>query len=74
MHALTTSDSRTKILQNTREVAAAYIASGINPKKTIIFVQSNVTGHSELAWILSCHTPIGWLNRMTQFKDKAGKK
>ena len=73
MHALTTSDSRTQILQNTREVAAAYIASGINPKKTIIFVQSNVTGHSELAWILSCHTPIGWLNRMTQFKDKAGK-
>ena len=53
--------------------AAAYIASGINPEKTIIFVQSNVTGHSELAWILSCHTPIGWLNRMTQFKDKAGK-
>ena len=73
LHALTTSDSRTQILQNTREVAAAYIASGINPKKTIIFVQSNVTGHSELAWILSCHTPIGWLNRMTQFKDKAGK-
>ena len=72
LHALTTSDSRTQILQNTREVAAAYIASGINPKKTIIFVQSNVTGHSELAWILSCHTPIGWLNRMTQFKDKAG--
>ena len=73
LHALTTSDSRTQILQNTREVAAAYIASGINPKNTIIFVQSNVTGHSELAWILSCHTPIGWLNRMTQFKDKAGK-
>ena len=73
MHALTTSDSRTQILQNTKEVTAAYIASGINTKKTIIFVQSNVTGHSELAWILSCHTPIGWLNRMTQFKDKAGK-
>ena len=73
LHALTTPNSRTQILQNTREVAAAYIASGINPKKTIIFVQSNVSGHSELAWILSCHTPIGWLNRMTQFKDKAGK-
>ena len=61
-----------KYFKNTKEAVAAYIASGINPK-TIIFVQSNVTGHSELAWILSCHTPIGWLNRMTQFKDKAGK-
>ena len=73
LHALTSSDNRNQILQNTREVAAAYIASGINPAKNIIFVQSNITGHSELAWILSCHTPIGWLNRMTQFKDKAGK-
>ncbi len=73
LHAITISDNRNKILDNTREVAAAYIASGIDPKKNIIFVQSNVTGHSELAWILSCHTPIGWLNRMTQFKDKAGK-
>ena len=60
-------------MKNTREVASAYIASGINPKENIIFVQSNITGHSELSWILSCHTPIGWLNRMTQFKDKAGK-
>ncbi len=73
LHALTSSENRNQILQNTREVAAAYIASGINPEKNIIFVQSNITGHSELAWILSCHTPIGWLNRMTQFKDKAGK-
>ena len=73
LHAITTQDNQNRILKNTREVAAAYIASGIDPKKNIIFVQSNVTGHSELAWILSCHTPIGWLNRMTQFKDKAGK-
>ena len=73
LHAITTSENRTQILQNTREVAAAYIASGIDPKKNIIFVQSNVAGHSELSWLLSCHTPIGWLNRMTQFKDKAGK-
>ncbi len=73
LHAITTSENQRKILKNTREVAAAYIASGINPKENIIFVQSNITGHSELAWILSCHTPIGWLNRMTQFKDKAGK-
>ena len=73
LHAITTSENRTQILQNTREVAAAYIASGIDPKKNIIFVQSNVAGHSELSWLLSCHTPIGWVNRMTQFKDKAGK-
>ncbi len=73
LHAITISENREKILNNTREVAAAYIASGIDPTKNIIFVQSNVTGHSELSWILSCHTPIGWLNRMTQFKDKAGK-
>ncbi len=73
LHAITTSENHNQILRNTREVAAAYIASGIDPKKNIIFVQSNVTGHSELSWILSCHTPIGWLNRMTQFKDKAGK-
>ena len=70
---MTTSENRNEIKKNTREVAAAYIASGINPDKNIIFVQSNVKGHSELSWILSCHTPIGWLNRMTQFKDK-GKK
>ncbi len=73
LHAITVSENREKILDNTREVAAAYIASGIDPNKNTIFVQSNVTGHSELSWILSCHTPIGWLNRMTQFKDKAGK-
>ena len=73
LHAITISENRNEILNNTREVAAAYIASGIDPKKNIIFVQSNISGHSELSWILSCHTPIGWLNRMTQFKDKAGK-
>jgi tryptophanyl-tRNA synthetase len=73
LHAITSFENRKEILKNTREVAAAYIASGIDPKKNIIFAQSNITGHAELAWILSCHTPIGWLNRMTQFKDKAGK-
>jgi tryptophanyl-tRNA synthetase len=73
LHAITISENRNQILNNTREVAAAYIASGIDPKKNVIFVQSNISGHSELSWILSCHTPIGWLNRMTQFKDKAGK-
>ena len=73
LHAITTSENRQEIKKNTREVAAAYIAAGIDPNKNIIFAQSNVSGHSELSWILSCHTPIGWLNRMTQFKDKAGK-
>ena len=73
LHAITVSENRNKLNENSKEVAAAYIASGIEPKKSTIFVQSNVVGHSELAWILGCHTPIGWLNRMTQFKDKAGK-
>ena len=72
LHAITVPENRFKLKENTLEVAAAYISSGIDPKKSKIFIQSNVSGHSELAWILSCHTPIGWLNRMTQFKDKAG--
>ncbi len=73
LHAITASENRGKLRENSKEVAAAYLASGIDPKKSMIFVQSNISGHSELAWILSCNTPIGWLNRMTQFKDKAGK-
>ena len=52
---------------------ALYIASGLDPKKSTIFIQSSVQAHAELAWILGCNTPMGWLNRMTQFKDKAGK-
>ena len=73
LHAITVAENRSMLKENTLEVAAAYISSGIDPKKSKIFIQSNVPGHTELAWILSCHTPIGWLNRMTQFKDKAGK-
>ena len=73
LHAITVPENRYNLKKNILEVTAAYIASGINPKETIIFNQSTVSGHSELAWILGCHTPIGWLNRMTQFKDKAGK-
>jgi len=57
----------------TREVAAAYIAAGLDPDKNIIFNQSKVPGHAELAWIFNCVARIGWMNRMTQFKDKAGK-
>src|SRR3954471_4608803 len=56
-----------------REVTAAYIACGIDPKQHIVFNQSQVSGHAELAWVFNCVARMGWLNRMTQFKDKAGK-
>jgi tryptophanyl-tRNA synthetase len=62
-----------ELRRNTREVTAAFIASGIDPKKQIIFNQSQVSGHAELAWIFNCVARLGWLNRMTQFKEKAGK-
>jgi tryptophanyl-tRNA synthetase len=61
------------LARNTREVTAAFIAAGIDPKKHIVFNQSQVSGHAELAWIFNCVARIGWLNRMTQFKEKAGK-
>ena len=73
LHGLTTLPDPQNMILWTREVAAAYIAAGINPEKSIIFPQSAVPAHCELAWILSCLTPLGWLNRMTQFKEKAGK-
>jgi len=73
LHALTTLPSAEAMKNNIRMTAAAYIASGIDPEKSHIFNQSQVSGHAELAWILNCLTPLGWLNRMTQFKDKAGK-
>lgn len=73
LHAITVPQNPKELLENTRKTAAAYIACGIDPEKNIIFNQSSVSGHSELAWILGCFTPLGWLNRMTQFKDKAGK-
>ena len=73
LHALTVPQDPAELRAATREVTAAYIAAGIDPERCIIFNQSMVTAHSELAWILSCLTPLGWLNRMTQFKDKAGK-
>jgi tryptophanyl-tRNA synthetase len=72
LHAITVPQDPTDLTRNTRETAAAYIACGIDPKKSIIFPQSAVSMHAELAWILNCHTPLGWLNRMTQFKEKAG--
>ncbi len=73
LHALTYPQVPEELRQNTRTVAAAYIACGLDPKTCIIFNQSQIPEHSELAWLLSCLTPLGWLNRMTQFKDKAGK-
>jgi tryptophanyl-tRNA synthetase len=73
LHALTQPQDPAELRAATREVTAAYIAAGIDPKHCIIFNQSMVTAHAELAWILSCLTPQGWLNRMTQFKDKAPK-
>lgn len=73
LHAITVPQDPLALAKATRETAAAYIACGIDPVKCAIFPQSAVAAHSELAWILSCHTPLGWLNRMTQFKEKAGK-
>src|SRR6184192_4204225 len=62
-----------ELRRNTREVTAAFIACGIDPKKHIVFNQSQVAEHAELAWVLNCVARLGWLNRMTQFKEKAGK-
>jgi tryptophanyl-tRNA synthetase len=73
MHAITQWQEPDELMSTTREVTAAYIAAGIDPEKHIIFNQSRVSGHAELAWILNCVARIGWLNRMTQFKEKAGK-
>jgi len=73
LHALTLPQDPAQLRAQTREVTAAYIAAGIDPERCVIFNQSMVPAHAELAWLLSCLTPLGWLNRMTQFKDKAGK-
>ncbi len=73
MHAITVRQKPEELTANTREVAAAMIASGVDPKKNIIFNQSQVSGHAELAWIFNCVARLGWLSRMTQFKEKAGK-
>ena len=73
LHAITVFQDPDELKHNTREVTAAFIASGIDPTKHIVFNQSQVSGHAELAWIFNCVARIGWLNRMTQFKEKAGK-
>ena len=73
MHAITVWQEPADLRRSTREVTAAFIAAGVDPKKHIIFNQSQVAAHAELAWIFNCVARIGWLNRMTQFKEKAGK-
>ena len=73
LHAITIKQDPQELKKNIRETVATFIASGINSKKNIIFNQSGVPAHSEGAWILSCVARMGWLNRMTQFKEKAGK-
>jgi len=73
LHAITVKQNPKELKKNIRETVATFIACGINPAQSIIFNQSMVSAHSEAAWILSCVSRIGWLNRMTQFKEKAGK-
>jgi len=73
LHAITVSQNPKELKRNIYETVATFVASGIDPKNSIIFNQSKVSAHSEAAWILSCVARMGWLNRMTQFKEKAGK-
>ena len=73
MHAITVAQDPAELRTQTREVTAAFIAAGIDPSRHIVFNQSQVPAHAELAWIFNCVARIGWLNRMTQFKEKAGK-
>jgi tryptophanyl-tRNA synthetase len=73
MHAITVWQDPKELTDSIREVTAAFLAAGIDPKRHIVFNQSQVAAHAELAWIFNCIARIGWLNRMTQFKEKAGK-
>ena len=74
LHAITVAQDPVELRQKTRESAAMYIAAGIDPEVSTIFVQSHIPAHSELAWMMTCMAPLGWLQRMTQFKDKAAKQ
>lgn len=74
LHAITAPHDPVELRTATRSMAATYMAAGIDPEKASIFVQSHVTAHAELNWLLECVTPIGWLNRMIQFKEKARKQ
>jgi tryptophanyl-tRNA synthetase len=73
LHAITVWQDPARLRQQTREAAAGFIAAGIDPARSILFNQSQVSAHAELGWVLSCVARLGWMNRMTQFKDKAGK-
>ncbi|MEM6412547.1 MAG: tryptophan--tRNA ligase, partial [Pseudomonadota bacterium] len=73
LHAITLPQDPAKLADQTREITAAFLASGIDPTRSIIFAQSSVLAHTELAWYFNCVARMGWLERMTQFKDKAGK-
>jgi tryptophanyl-tRNA synthetase len=74
LHAITVPQEPAKLRETTRQVAALYLAAGIDPEQCTIFVQSHVPAHAELSWILTCLSPLGWLYRMTQFKDKSAKQ
>ena len=74
LHAITVPQDPKLLAAQTREIAAAYIAAGIDPKKSIVFAQSSVLAHTELAWIFNCVARMGWVERMTQFKDKSSGK
>ena len=73
LHAITVFQDPERLRQQTREAAAAFLAAGIDPAQSILFAQCHVPAHAELGWMLSCVARVGWMNRMTQFKDKAGK-
>ncbi len=73
LHAITVPQDPKKLASQTREITAAWLAAGVDPDKSIVYAQSSVPAHSELAWILNCTARMGWVERMTQFKDKAGK-
>lgn len=74
MHAITVPQDPKQLRAQTRELAGLLLACGIDPERSVLFVQSHVTAHAELAWILNCVTPVGWLERMTQYKEKAAKQ
>lgn len=73
LHAITVPQDPKGLKRKIRELAGIYFASGIDPEKSTVFVQSDISAHAQLAWILNCFTPMGWMNKMTQFKDKAGE-
>ena len=72
LHAITVHNDPAELSANCREMTAALVASGVDPKKSVLFNQARVPAHPELAWMLICNTPMGWLDRMTQFKEKSG--